>query len=193
MDSPEIVLTLQQRLWEWWGDPAHPGEWDGREGGGKGSQRFWEYLWALNHLPPSTRILDVGSGSGFFPDLLRTGVYVAESVDPVTDGVDHYQMTLEEYLVIGARSWGCVTCISVLEHVEDKPGFCRALDLLQAPIILTCELSHEYDMVTMPALYDCLNQFKKHHVTKMESCPVWADNSEGGKWRPFGIYLECNQ
>lgn len=187
-------MTIQQRLWEWWGDPNHPAEWDGREGGGKGSQRFWEYLWAIDNLPPSTRLLDVGSGETlFFPALLRSGINHVYSVDPATDGLNHRRMTLEKFIEHGGtQPWDCVTCISVLEHVEDKPGFCRALDSLKAPIILTCELSYEADVVTMPMLYECLNQFKKHHITKMESCPVWADNSYGGKWRPFGIYLEVN-
>jgi hypothetical protein len=187
-------VTLQQRLWEWWGAPDHPAEWDGREGGGKGSQRFWEYLWVINHLPQGVRVLDVGSGETFFfPHLLRERDQRVVSIDPATNGAHHFSMTLEEFVTFCTAPWDCVTCISVLEHVDNPTAFCRALDRLEAPIILTCELSYEHDMVTMPALYACLNQFKNHHITKMESCPVWADNSYGGKWRPFGIYLERNQ
>ena len=187
-------MSPQQLLWQRWGDPAHPAEWDGREGnGGKCSQRFWEYLWVLNHIGEPSSILDVGGGQNtFFKDLLKDDVFfvVVDPLAPTSASGDSHGMTVEQYAATKRLSFKCVTCISVLEHVTDKDAFCAALDSFPCPIVMTLELGE--GCVTMPQLYQCLRQFMNHHVTVMEACPVVADNSYGGRWRPLGLVLEPN-
>lgn len=195
-----MTKTPQQLLWERWGSANHPAEWDGRDdNGGKGSQRFWEYLWALNQVDvqPYRMFIDVGAGlTCFFGDLLATYGCVVWRVDPVLplEGDTHRRMLLGDFIsgdpqVLTMPSW--VTCISVLEHVDDKQGFCRDLDRFDAPIVLTFECGP--GGVEHKEVYRCLDQFKNHHVVRMERCPIWADNSDHDKWRPIGIVLECNR
>lgn len=184
------MKSAWQLLWERWGDPAHPAEWDGREGGGRGSQRFWEYLWALNEVwlcPDVRRVLDVGCGKEqFFCTLLSdSGISKVVGIDPECG-----TPTLEEWRWKTQEEFDVVVCISVLEHIARPEEFCLVLDSIAAPIVLTCELGE--GCITMPVLYKCLNQFTRHHMAKMELCPVVADGSNG-KWRPFGIVLDCNE
>lgn len=133
-----------------------------------------------------TCVLDVGSGSTqFFPIFLNAAVpAIVEVVDPIIN------MTLEEFAP-KAMGFDWITCISVLEHVEDKPRFCAALDSLDAPIAMTFESGP--GGVEHKEMYRCFAQFKNHYLAKMELCPVWADNSAPDKWRPMGVVLLCNQ
>lgn len=189
-----MIATLHQLLWERWGTTEHPAEWDGHEGGGKGSQRFWEYLWALDHIGYAQSVLDIGGGETlFFFNLLSAAIPDVSIVDPlVKEGLNRYPMTLEQFASSKVvRRYDQVTCISVLEHIEDKERFCHLLDTFDSPIVLTFELGE--GCVPMPEMYRCLAQFKHHHVTKMESCPVVADNSAFDKWRPLGVVLEPNK
>jgi 2-polyprenyl-3-methyl-5-hydroxy-6-metoxy-1,4-benzoquinol methylase len=192
-------VTLAQTLWEWWGRRDHPAEWDGRKlGGGKGSQRFWEYLWTVQNLPPSRRVLDVGGGDNLFlADLLSTKIPEIWCLDPeiplAKRSGRYLPLTLQQFLSSEAghtELFDSVTCVSVLEHVGDKADFCRQLDTIRAPIVLTFELAYKEDLVTMPMVYDVFAQMQHHYVARMEVCPVWADNSNFGQWRPLGVVLE---
>lgn len=183
------MKSASQVLWERWGDPAHPAEWDGREGGGRGSQRFWEYLWAINRIrqmkPRS--VLDVGCGkNSFLCRLLHDSGIDIIGMDPEIG-----TLPLEEWVLHDKVTTDVVTCISVLEHVLNPEAFCTALDSISSPVIMTLELGE--GCITMPILYRCLNRFRNHYMAKMEACPVVADNSMNGQWRPLGIVLDCNK
>lgn len=73
-----LTPRLKQRLWAWYGSDHVPAEWDGQVyGGGKISQRFWEYFIAIDMLAlqPGAVVLDIGGGSNamgltMFPRLL---------------------------------------------------------------------------------------------------------------------------
>lgn len=187
------MTTLKQLLWKRWGTAQHPAEWDGREGGGPGSQRFWEYLWTIDQIGSPQSVLDVGGGeTQFFANLLSEIVPDVSIVDPLVEPAPgRYRMNLEEFVFQGkARTYDKITCVSVLEHIDDKERFCAALDKLAAPIVLTFELGP--GCIEMPEMYRALKQFRQHHIAKMEACPVLADNSAIDKWRPLGIVLEPN-
>lgn len=206
-----MIEGLKQELWRRWGTGIIPAEWDGamyggkKAGGGKCSQRFWEYLWLLDQLSGNeSKVLDVGSGSHLFlPKLLRTQLAYVEAVDPyvLSDDLMDRKMDIASWLGqpdVVPSQYDCVTCISVLEHVLDQPAFCSDLDKLSsAKIIMTMELGQEPPLwnyqLTMKRLYASLDMFKTHYVTKMEMCPIWADNSSGGYWRPFGLVLFPNK
>jgi hypothetical protein len=185
------MKTPVQLLWERWGDPEYPAEWDGRHGnGGKGSQRFWEYLWVLNELGTMESVLDVGAGKDLFlAKLLRDTGHDVTAVDPQ---LDVNPITLEEFVSKPPHiHFSIVTCISVLEHISDKPAFCRALDTFKRPIVMTLEFGP--GGIENRVLTQCLAEFKNHHVDHMEACPVWAENSDPLRWRPLGITLAPNQ
>lgn len=180
------VNFLLQRLSRVWGNPLMASEWDGRDGnGGKGSQRFWEYHWAIRQMPERhSFVLDVGSGgTQFFPKLLQQGDLRVKMIDPVLNNT-----TIEAFVGNGVHngySFDWVTCISVLEHVEDKPKFCAALDSIDAPIAMTFESGP--GGVEHKDMYRCFDAFTNHYLDKMELCPIWADNSAPDKWRPMGV------
>lgn len=194
---------LKRLLWERWGRPEFPAEWDGiNYGGGKGSQRYWEYLWVVTQLTGhEERLLDVGAGPKLFlPRLLTEVLSHVEAVDPELPAGDahHHPASLGAWMMQNPgliHQFDCVTCVSVVEHVQDPREIFRDLARFRkARVILTLELGFdppgfEYQL-TLEKLYQGLGCFHDHYLDRMESCPVWADNSKGGYWRPFGMVLE---
>lgn len=197
---------LKRSLWERWGNPEFPAEWDGTHyGGGKGSQRYWEYLWVVGQLSgKERRLLDVGAGQKLFLPRLLTGVLPrVEAVDPELPLEDarHHPISLGTWIGRNPGSvpeFDCVTCVSVVEHLQDPREIFRDLARFKkARVIVTLELGFdppgfEYQL-TLQKLYQGLGCFQDHYLDRMESCPVWADNSKGGYWRPFGMVLEPKQ
>jgi hypothetical protein len=189
---------LLRLLWQWWGDKDHPAEWDGRVyGGGKVSQRMWEYFWAVNQMAPTwKRLVDIGSGpTQFFPSLLRAVGCRVVSIDPEikTQG-DDFGMPLSQFVaMVDDGEWfDCVFSISVLEHVPpaDRPQFIADLDKFKkSVIVMTMELGPQ-NSTWPPVLVEELamfSQMKNHYLTKMEACPIWAPNSCPALWRPLGL------
>jgi|SRR6185295_491275 len=193
---------LKSLLWDRWGTAEYPAEWDGQHyGGGRGSQRFWEYLWVIDQLSGHERhVIDVGAGPNLFlPKLLGEAFPRVEAVDPelrVRDARHHpcdLRGWVDRYPSEVSRV-DCVTCVSVVEHVQD-PGmiFTDLARFVNAKLIVTLELGFdppgfEYQL-TLRKLYAGLKCFESHYLSRMETCPVWADNSKGGYWKPFGMVL----
>jgi hypothetical protein len=90
MANERVGSNLKKILWQRFGSPDHPAEWDGRVyGGGKLSQRFWEYFKAVELLDLHTDavVLDIGGGSpatglGFFSSILAQGAKGVVIMDP---------------------------------------------------------------------------------------------------------------
>ncbi len=64
--STSMTNKLKAELWKRFGSKAHPAEWDGHVyGGGKLSQRFWEYFKAVEllELDGDSVVVDIGGGS----------------------------------------------------------------------------------------------------------------------------------
>lgn len=197
-----VMNALKCLLWDRWGSQEFPAEWDGiNYGGGKGSQRYWEYLWVVNQLDGTEhRILDVGAGPTLFlPKILEQGFQHVEAVDPTLRIEDdrHHRSDLRTWISNNeesVRRFDCVTCVSVVEHTPDPREIFKDLARFkQAKVIITLELGFdppgfEYQL-TLQKLYLGLNCFRDHYLSQMETCPVWADDSRGGYWRPFGMVL----
>src|SRR5512145_3221811 len=67
------TLSIKKNLWKLYGTVEHPAEWDGIVfGGGKISQRFWEYFTAIEmlDLDKNAVVLDIGGGKGFFAKVI---------------------------------------------------------------------------------------------------------------------------
>lgn len=110
--------------------------------------RFWEYALALRAAMSDTRgrrctLLDVGGGGGLFSPAAAVCGFEVTEIDPK----DFSEQVDKQARVIGKRiefirsiddeirykkKYNVVTCISVIEHIEDHYGFLRRLISLVA-------------------------------------------------------------
>ena len=213
-----MINALLKKLWDVWGTLGWESEWDGRKlGGGKLSQRFWEYFWIIKQADfgPNSVVLDVGSGSTlFFPKLISKFVAEVVAYDPESPVVKDASITVIQEIFNGKnirmRPYTHICCISVMEHVQDivKPDIIRAMDSFPVPVFMTFELGanrYKEQFLTMPVLSKMVSYFKKHYCAEMETCPVWSEDSSplhiqsdgGGSitnlsplWRPFGCVFQ---
>jgi len=138
----------QAELWRRYASPDHPAEWDGPHyGGGRLSQRFWEYLRAveLMNLDSRSVILDIGGGSpltgvGFFSSLLSTQArrvivmdpsIKAEALPPDNVEFDRSAATYDglKALLVARPEVTHIVTISVFEHIRPsiRQGMLRAI------------------------------------------------------------------
>ena len=132
-----ITRKLKAELWRRFGTSDYPAEWDGRvHGGGKLSQRHWEYFIGVGllDLAPDSSVLDLGGGSpatgaGFFASLLAREIRKVTVLDPnVAEGAESgNRVELIRALgdhetvaqVLKARpDITHISSISVLEHIQ---------------------------------------------------------------------------
>src|SRR3954454_13472570 len=132
----EVTQRLKQNLWARFGTTTWPAEWDGHVyGGGKLSQRYWEYFQAaeLLDLDRESIVLDIGGGSpitgaGFFASLLATQIKKVIIIDPnVSASIDcpsniefiRRNASEEELLsiFIDRPEITHISCVSVFEHI----------------------------------------------------------------------------
>jgi 2-polyprenyl-3-methyl-5-hydroxy-6-metoxy-1,4-benzoquinol methylase len=121
------------------------------------NERSIEYRFALQALGetrPRT-VLDVGTGTTAWPHLLRNCGYVVTAVDNVRDYwpkgmVNRHWFVLDVDIVNPdgkkvAEKYDAITCISVLEHIEDHLRAIRNMGMLLKTgglLILTTPFSH---------------------------------------------------
>lgn len=116
------------------------------------NERPVEYGFALDALrvhQPKT-VLDVGTGTTAWPALLRNCGFVVTAIDNVTDywpeGMVNRHWTIADVDItqpngFAARRFDALTCISVLEHIEDHQAAMRQMLSLLNPqgiLVLTC-------------------------------------------------------
>jgi SAM-dependent methyltransferase len=102
------------------------------------------YAWALDHVAPGSRTLDVGCGQGTFVSLATRRGHEAHGIDFSEESVDAGRRvhglptlraaSLDELLVEGAAdSFDAATAFEVVEHVEDPVGFVARVGALVRP------------------------------------------------------------
>ena len=147
-----VTRALKSELWKRYGSPEHPAEWDGRVfghvGGGKMSQRFWEYFKAIEllDLTPDSVVLDIGGGSpatgaGFLGKILAQQVKQVVIMDPNAGGPASAARNIEcvrskaayaelKALLEARRDLTHLSCVSVFEHIEPpvREGITRAIN-----------------------------------------------------------------
>ncbi len=114
------------------------------------NERPIEYRFVFQHMAelcPAT-ILDVGTGNTALPACLRSCGAVVTASDNVTDywpeGMFNRHWLIEDDDITKSKLHGpydLVTCISVLEHIEDHRAAVREMFRLLAPgghLIVTC-------------------------------------------------------
>jgi 2-polyprenyl-3-methyl-5-hydroxy-6-metoxy-1,4-benzoquinol methylase len=121
------------------------------------NERSIEYRFALQALGenrPST-VLDVGTGTTAWPHLLRNCGYVVTAIDNVRDywpeGMVNRHWHVLDVDIVNPDSripekYEAITCISVLEHIEDHTRAVRNMVALLKTgglLILTTPFSHD--------------------------------------------------
>jgi hypothetical protein len=199
-----LAETLKAALWQCYGDPAFPAEWDGRVyGGGKLSQRFWEYHQAVEllELTPDSVVLDIGGGSpatgaGFFTRVIAPHVKevhvmdanIGESKATLPNIVLH--RTLANYdslagLLKSNRQITHVASISVFEHIphDVRCGMVKALNetFTGNNFVATlefhakeCYFEHQLTIRTLSELFQPLTNFYPEII---RNSPFWAENA----------------
>jgi hypothetical protein len=140
---------IKANLWRCYGHPDFPAEWDGKVyGGGKLSQRFWEYHQAIEllELTPESVVLDIGGGSpitgaGFFTRVISPhikevhvlDVNIGETKGMPANIVFHRALGSFETLAKLFRENPQIThvaSISVFEHIphEVRCGMVQAIN-----------------------------------------------------------------
>lgn len=199
-----LTEKLKGTLWRRFGDPAYPSEWDGKIlGGGKLSQRFWEYHVTIEmlELEADSVVLDIGGGSpvtgaGFFTRVIAPYVREVHVMDVNINGsstesgnikfhrcLANFE-TLSELLKENPQITH-VACISVLEHISDevRRGIIRAINEIFAGDIFVatleyhareCFFEHQLTARTLSQLFEPLTQFYPAQFLKS---PVWGETA----------------
>ena len=202
---------LKRELWARFGSMDTPSEWDGNVyGGGKLSQRFWEYFKTIEmlNLDSDSVILDIGGGSpitgaGFFSALLATAVkkvYVLDTnIAPGITASDNMEFvrSLASYDTLktffeAQPDVTHVSCISVFEHVDSaiREGMIRAVNEFFSghSFVATFEyhakrmyFNHQLTAKTASALF---KSFTNYYLDEFVASPVWCENAFSGLFRP---------
>lgn len=195
---------LKAELWKRFGSKENPAEWDGHiHGGGKLSQRFWEYFKAIEllELDRDSVIIDIGGGSpttgvGFFGALLSTVVRkvvvfdtnIAESAVE-TKNVEFVRShasyeSLKSFLECRPEITH-ISCISVFEHIEPeiREGIVRAINgfFHGQSFVATFEFHarhtfFEYQL-TAQTVSSVFDPFTDYYLDTFCASPVWCENA----------------
>jgi len=215
---PTTTSALKYALWQRFGDLAFPAEWDGHVyGGGKLSQRYWEYFITLEllALDQHSTVLDIGGGSpvegvGFFADLLalqckqvivldvnaQYGPNAAQRDNVVlkrqNGDYESVRRTLEDHPDITH-----VSCVSVFEHIEDatRRDIVRSLNdhFTGATFVMTLEyharVKHWEHQLTAASLSELFAPLVNFYPDAFVRSPVYCENAyqKIGFWALFNI------
>jgi hypothetical protein len=195
---------LKAELWRRFGANDHPAEWDGRHyGGGQLSQRFWEYLRAIEllNLDRASVVLDIGGGSpltgvGFFSSLLSTQAGRVIVMDPsVKDGAlaptnVEFSRSAATYdklkaLLVARPEITHIVTISVFEHVEPpiREGMVHAIneffrgDLFVATFEYHARTRYFEHALTARTTSDLFAPFKNFYLDDLSASPVLCENA----------------
>ena len=199
-----VTEHLKRELWRRFGDPNFPAEWDGHVyGGGKLSQRYWEYFKAVEllDLDSSSVVVEIGGGSpatgvGFFANLLASRIRRVIVVDPNLIPAVPLPANVETIpsnatpdvlrrLFAAQPDITHVACVSVLEHVPDadREAMMAAIEahFRGHRIVVTLEYharrSYFDFQLTARSVSALLSPLVSFFPDRIEASPVWAENA----------------
>ena len=207
---------LKANLWRCYGHPDYPAEWDGKVyGGGKLSQRFWEYHQTIEllELTSDSVVLDIGGGSpvtgaGFFTRVIAPyvkevhvmDVNIGESKPASSNIIFHRSLASYETLSILLKENPQIThiaCISVFEHIphDVRCGMIRALNEFFPGDIFVGTLEYhprdcffEYQL-TVRTLSELFEPFTNFYADQIQKSPVLGETAYRGA--SLGRKLMC--
>jgi 2-polyprenyl-3-methyl-5-hydroxy-6-metoxy-1,4-benzoquinol methylase len=201
---------LKAELWRRFGTPEVPAEWDGRVlGGGKISQRFWEYFKAIEYLEidENSVVLDIGGGSrattgGFLANLLAERARAVVVMDPTVGAVGEIRgpsnieflarsASYEELrdLFTSRSDLTHVACVSVLEHIEPeaRKGVVRAVneffkgDFFVATFEFHARTEFFKHQLTTRTMSEMFEPLTAFYPDRLEASPLLAENAFDSK------------
>ncbi len=215
-----LTPKLKKELWRRFGNPDFTAEWDGIVyGGGKISQRSWEYFKTIEllNLEPGARILDIGGGSpatglSFFPRLLAsvelevavmdTNFGDRQNIPPNVRLIEALAERTSLSDVIRDYKPTHVSCVSVLEHASEdqQAGIFQAIDDAFTGSCFVCTLEfHETKnffeaQLTTATLSNAVSNLSRYYLNELSSAPLFCVNAladETRRWYPLALqFLE---
>jgi hypothetical protein len=204
------TLSLQARLWRMYGNTAYAAEWDGHVyGGGKLSQRFWEYHKTIDalELTADSVVLDIGGGSPMTGVSLFVRV-LAGVINRVIVVDASVPAEIPEHPNVLCMSTNAseaelpaifeahpeithVTSVSVFEHIphSQRMGIMRAInDHFRGDTFVltlefhatTCFFEDQLTTATLSAVGSALTRFVP---VSIEASPFYAENAMRA-WKP---------
>ena len=202
-----LTERLKAELWRCYGHSDYPAEWDGRVyGGGKLSQRFWEYHAAIEllELSPDSVVLDIGGGSpatgaGFFTRVIAPHVREVHVMDSnigepkETSPKIKFHRSLADFdnlskLLKENPQITHVACLSVFEHIphEVRCGMVKAVNESFAGDTFVATLEYhsrdhffEHQLVTR-TVSEMFGGFTAFYPDTIQKSPFWCENAFGG-------------
>jgi 2-polyprenyl-3-methyl-5-hydroxy-6-metoxy-1,4-benzoquinol methylase len=163
------------------------------------NERPIEYSFALRALSggqPRT-VLDVGTGTTAWPHLLRNCGYVVTAIDNVRDywphGMTNRHWQVQDVNIVkpngrlAGKEFDAITCISVIEHIEDHVAAVRNMVQLLAPdgiLILTTPFSHFNPYPNVYKHPDATWRIDLPYICRSSSA------TELRQWLDFGLRLD---
>lgn len=162
------------------------------------NERSIEYRFALQ-VPGENRpesVLDVGTGTTAWPHLLWNCGYVVTAVDNVhdywPDGMVNRHWTVLDLDIVNpkgdlGKTFEAITCISVLEHIEDHARAIQNMVRLLATggvLILTTPYSHHYPYPNVYRHPEALYGKDAPYICRSSS------ETELKQWLASGLVLE---
>jgi hypothetical protein len=199
-----VTKQLKAELWKRFGSQNHPSEWDGNVyGGGKLSQRFWEYFIGVEllEIDSNSVVLDIGGGSpvtgmGFFSSLLSTAAKKVIILDPNIGNTEAAPKNLEfvkrnasydelKSVFVDYPEITHVSSISVFEHIPPpiREGMVTAINefFRGRSFVATFEFhpkkmffKHQLNARTTSSLFKPLTNF---YLDEFRASPVGGENS----------------
>ena len=205
-----LTELLKAALWRCHGHPDYPSEWNGTVyGGGKVSQRFWEYHKAIEllNLSSDSVLLDIGGGSpatgaGFFSRVVAPHIKNIHILDANVSGTSasssnlifHRHLANYETLSLLFRQNPDIThvaCISVFEHIpaQIRCEITKAIndfflgDILVATLEYHSERNFFEHQLTTRTLSELLVPLTDFYLESMTKSPIWGETAyRGGSW-----------
>jgi 2-polyprenyl-3-methyl-5-hydroxy-6-metoxy-1,4-benzoquinol methylase len=160
------------------------------------NERPIEYRFALESLArvrPQT-VLDVGTGTTAWPHLLRNCGFVVTAIDNVRDywsaGMVNRHWTVRDVDITRPGDFegpfDAVTCISVIEHIEDHLGAVRNMLRLLGPgglLIITTPYNHREPCPNVYQRPDALYGRNQPYICRSHSA------QEIARWEELGARL----
>jgi 2-polyprenyl-3-methyl-5-hydroxy-6-metoxy-1,4-benzoquinol methylase len=209
-----LTEKLKAALWRCYGNPEYPAEWDGKVyGGGKLSQRFWEYHQTIEllELTSDSVVLDIGGGSpatgaGFFTRVIAPHVQkvhvmdlnIGKSKEASSKIMFHRSLANYETLSKLLKENPQIThvaCISVFEHVthDVRCGMIKAVNesFTGSTFVATLEFHakecfFEYQLTTR-TVSELFEPFTNFYPDVIRKSPVWGETAFRGSSLGRGI------
>ncbi len=200
---------LKKELWKHFGTVEYPAEWDGIVyGGGKLSQRFWEYLTTIEYLDLNSDsvLLEIGGGSpktgyGFFSAIINQHIKKIIILDPnlkesakKPDNIDYVveNATYDNLKnLLNKHDVTHISCISVFEHIEEdvRGEMIRAINdhFKGENFVATFEYHpkqvHFESQLTAKTISELFSHFVNFYLTDYSASPVLCENAFAKKQR----------